>query len=205
LIIEFSRRAVSSFPGKNPCWLFSAIPSVGAVNSHVTSVVNLVFMLLPAYIVLRSNLIKSHMKTVSLLSGLCLSMFFISCGNSSSNITKLADDMCGCFTSAQSKMDAETTELFNKVNSSETPQKTLQEEMAKLKPEKLKEVTELFQSVASKDSPISKCLSDFDKTHEGTKSTNRKQLALDIAVQMKKNNNCALGTAVIYMGAKSIQ
>jgi septal ring factor EnvC (AmiA/AmiB activator) len=145
------------------------------------------------------------MKSVSFVTIVCLSVFFTSCGNSSTNTAKLADDMCGCFTSAQSKMDAEITELFNKVNNSETPQQTLQQEMAKLKPEKLKEVTELIQSVGSKDSPISKCLSDFDKTHEGTKTTNRKQLAHDIAAQMKKNNNCALGTAVIYMGAKTLQ
>jgi septal ring factor EnvC (AmiA/AmiB activator) len=145
------------------------------------------------------------MKSVSLLITICLSVFFFSCGNSSANMTKLADDMCGCFSSVQTKMDAETTELFNKVSNSETPQQTLQQEMAKLKPEKLKTVTEIIQSVGSQDSPISKCLSDFDKTHQGTKTTNRKQLALDIAAQMKKNNNCALGTAVIYMGAKTLQ
>jgi cell shape-determining protein MreC len=140
------------------------------------------------------------MKSVSIVTILCLSVFFSSCGNSSANMNKLADDMCGCFSSAQTKMDAEIAGLFNKVSNSET-----QQEMAKLKPEKLKEVTEIIQAVGSKDSPISKCLSDFDKTHEGTKTINRKQLALDIAAQMKKNNNCALGTAVIYMGAKTMQ
>ncbi len=145
------------------------------------------------------------MKSVSFVTILGLTMLFFSCGNAANNTAKLADDMCGCFSSAQSKMDAETTDLFNKVSNSETPQQTLQQEMAKLNPEKLKTVTEIIQSVGSKDSPISKCLSDFDKNHQGTKTTDRKQLALEIAAQMKKNNNCALGTAVIYMGAKTSQ
>lgn len=143
------------------------------------------------------------MKSVSLafLIGIIVSIF--SCNSSSSNVSKLANSMCDCFVAAESKLDAETAAVFQKVAESENPQQMLQQEMAKLSPGRTKIITDIISMVSDKDSPISKCLNEFDKKHPESKSLNRKQMALDIIAEMKKNK-CTVGTVVMYMGTKNL-
>jgi hypothetical protein len=143
------------------------------------------------------------MKSVSMCLALCI--LLVSCSSGASNIPQLANDMCKCFESAQMKMDAETVAFFELVKNSDNQQLTLQQEMAKLKPEKLKTVTDIILSVGNKESDVYKCLSDFDKNHTGTKTTNRQKLATDIAAKMKEDKSCVLGSVVMSMGAKSIK
>lgn len=111
--------------------------------------------------------------------------------------------MCDCFVSAENKLDAETTAIFQRVGESENPQHVLQQEMTKLSPEKTKIITDIITMVGDKDSPISECLADFDKKHPESKSLNRKKMALDIISEMKKKK-CTVGTVVIYMGTKNL-
>ena len=143
------------------------------------------------------------MKSVSLalLAGFVVPFF--SCNSSTSNVSNLASSMCDCFVSAENKLDAETTAIFQRVGESENPQHVLQQEMTKLSPEKTKIITDIITMVGDKDSPISECLADFDKKHPESKSLNRKKMALDIISEMKKKK-CTVGTVVIYMGTKNL-
>ena len=111
--------------------------------------------------------------------------------------------MCDCFSAAESKLDAETTQLFKNVAASDTPARMLQEEMKKLTPEKSKVVTEIIAMIGDTNSSVSKCLADFDKQHPESKSTDRKQMALEIVGEMRKQQ-CVVGTVVIYMGTKAL-
>jgi hypothetical protein len=141
------------------------------------------------------------MKSVSLV--IIVLALLCSCGSSSSKMETYAADMCGCFEAEQKKLDVESIAMLEKVRNSPTPQLTLQLELPKLAPEKIKTVTEVFQSIGDKNAPTSKCLEGFDKRHAYSKSTDRKQMALDIAEKMKEHKSCILGSTVIYMGAKS--
>jgi hypothetical protein len=142
------------------------------------------------------------MKSVSLVT--IFLALLCSCSSSGSKTEAYAADMCGCFEAEQKKLDADVIAMLEKVRNSQTPQVTLQLELPKLAPEKIKVVTEVFQSIGDKNAPTSKCLEGFDKRHADSKSTDRKQMALDIAEKMKENKTCLLGSTVIYMGAKSI-
>jgi predicted transcriptional regulator with HTH domain len=143
------------------------------------------------------------MKSVSVLA--IILAFLSACSSSSSKVPVYANDMCGCFETVQKKIDAEGLAVLEKVVNSETPQQTLQKEMAALKPEKTMALAEVFASVGNKESDVFKCLEGFDKRHNDSKSTSRKDLALEIAMKMKENKSCLLGAVVMYMGAKSIK
>lgn len=130
-------------------------------------------------------------------------LFFVSCNSADSKIPAMAADMCGCFDKLKSGISTEAAAVFDKVKNSPDPQKTLQEEIVKLKPEEAQELAATLSQMGNSGSEIGQCMQAIDKKYGAETTTDKKALLEKIASEMKKNNQCAVGAAIISIGAKN--
>lgn len=130
-------------------------------------------------------------------------LFFVSCHSADSKIPAMATDMCGCFDKLKSGISTDAAAVFDIVKDSPDPQKTLQQEIVKLKPEEAQELAATLSQMGRSDSEIGQCMQAIDKKYGAETAADKKALLEKIASEMKKNSQCAIGAAIISIGAKN--
>jgi len=132
-------------------------------------------------------------------------LIFISCHSADSKIPAIAADMCGCFDNLQTGMSAEAIAVLEKVKNSADPQKTLQEELAKLPPEEAQQLVKTLSEMGNSTSSIALCMEAIDKKYGNETTNDKKVLMQKVAGEMKKDNGCLVGAAIMNLGAKNMK
>jgi hypothetical protein len=144
------------------------------------------------------------MKTTHYLCLLVL-LPFCSCGSADSKIPVIAADMCNCFEDMKKGMSPEAIAVFEKVKGSMDPQKTLREEMIKLKPEDARHVAEQMTAIGRPQSGIGACMDAIDKKYGNETTTDKNALLKKVMEEMAAKQNCTVGAAIINLGAKNVK
>lgn len=117
----------------------------------------------------------------------------------------MAADMCGCFDSLKTGLNAAALAVLEKVKDSADPQKTLQEELAKLPPEAAQQLIKTLSEMGNSSSNMSLCMEAIDKKYGNETTTDKKLLMQKVANEMTKNKDCLVGAAIINLGAKNMK
>ena len=132
-------------------------------------------------------------------------LLIVSCHSADSKIPALAADMCGCFDTLKTGLSTETLAVLEKVKDSPDPQKTLQEELAKLAPETAQQLIKTLSEMGNSSSSTSLCMEAIDKKYGKETTTDKKLLMQKVANEMTKNKDCLVGAAIIKLGAKNMK
>ncbi len=130
-------------------------------------------------------------------------IFFLSCkGSADKKALELANARCGCFDSFQNNLSEAGKKLMKEVSTAAKPQEVLIAGMAKLKPEDAKAFAEQLQSIAKVNSPVYKCMQEFDKIHSKETTTDKNALTEKVLMEMQRSGNCYVGAAIINLSPK---
>jgi hypothetical protein len=123
-------------------------------------------------------------------------------GTADNKAPELANAMCGCFDSFQNNLSEDGKKLMKEVSTAAKPQEVLMAGMAKLKPEDAKAFAEQLQSIATVNSPVYKCMQEFDKKYAKKTTTDKNALTDKLLMEMQKSGNCYVGAAIINLNPK---
>jgi hypothetical protein len=130
----------------------------------------------------------------------------LSCKSADSNIGKISADFCNCFKAMEAKLSDDTKKLVNDAANTATPDKSMQEALTGLDPEKAQKVgTELisFGEIGDKNSETGLCLEGVKKKYKGSYTSDEKKFLEKIIKELEVKPDCNLTANLLKMGLKA--
>ena len=129
-------------------------------------------------------------------------LFLLSCksGTADNKAPKMANEMCDCFSGFQKDMSPDAIALLKAVAESDSPRKTMQEGLTKMKPEESMPIIEKFKQVGDRSSSVNKCMQAFDEKHAKETTADKNALLKKLRNVMKSKTDCQAGAAIINIG-----
>lgn len=126
---------------------------------------------------------------------------FSSCGGSADKkVPELASDMCKCFESMQKELSPVAQEFYKEVAKSTKPAATFQNGLENMDSAEAGAIRAALMNIDDKDSKVNQCMEAYERKYAKETTRDEDGLVRKVLEEMRKNNSCPLGAAIVNLG-----
>jgi hypothetical protein len=126
---------------------------------------------------------------------------FSSCGGSADKkVPELASEMCKCFESMQKELSPVAQAFYKDVAKAAKPSAAFQNGLDNMDSVEAEAIRAGLLNIDEKDSKVNQCMEAYERKYEKETTRDEDGLVRKVLEEMRKNNACPLGAAIVNLG-----